>query len=87
MTSFTFHAHLQLVRCLLLKNSSDPAVAGAFALKANRERSFSRTWSAARELELLEPLVEHDVRFGGQQGREGLGLGHYLPRLQCVDSL
>ena len=79
LTSFTFHfKHLQLVRCCLLKNSRDPVVAGAFTLKAARERSFSRTWSASQELEKLGPLVEHEVRFGGQQGREGLGVGRYF---------
>ena len=60
LTSFTFHfKHLQLVRCCLLKNSRDPVVAGAFTLKAARERSFSRTWSASQELEKLGLLVEH----------------------------
>src|SRR6185312_9600456 len=81
LTSFTFHfKHLQLVRCCLLKNSSDPAVAGAFALKASRESSFSRTWSASLEFDSLSPLVAHNIRFAGQQGRQGLGFGRYIPR-------
>jgi hypothetical protein len=86
LTSFTFHfKHLQLVRCCLLKNSRDPAVAGAFTHKANRERSFSRTWSASRELESLGPVVEHELRFAGQQGREGLGFGRYLAHPSLVE--
>jgi hypothetical protein len=79
LTSFTFHfKHLQLVRCCLLKNSPDPIVAGAYSQKASRERSFSRTWCASRELEALGPVVEHEIRFGGQSGRAGLGNGHYV---------
>ena len=87
LTSFTFHfKHLQLVRCCLLKNSHDPVVAGAFALRAARESSFSRTWSASQQLETLGPLVEHEVRFGGQQGREGLGAGRYFANPTFRDS-
>jgi hypothetical protein len=79
LTSFTFHyKHLQLVRCVLLKNSRDATVANTYAHKASRERSFTRTWCASRELETLGPLVEHEIRFGGQQGREGLGNGHFV---------
>jgi hypothetical protein len=69
----------------LLKNSRDPAVAGAFAHKAARERSFTRTWSASRELESLSPLVEHEIRFAGQQNREGLGVGRYLAQPSLID--
>ena len=68
LTSFTFHfKHLQLVRCCLLKHSRDPLVAGVYQAKATREQSWSRTWSATRELESLGPLVEHELCFGGQQ--------------------
>ena len=41
---------------------------------------FSRTWCASRELENLDPLVEHELRFGGQRGREGLGIGRYVAK-------
>ena len=69
----------------LLKNSKDPAVAGAFALKADRERSFSRIWSASRQLESFGALVDHELRFGGQQGREGLGVGRYFSSPSLTD--
>jgi hypothetical protein len=79
LTSFTFHfKHLQLVRCCLLKHSTDPAVAGAYILKTSRESSFSRTWCATSELETLGPAVEHEIRFGGQNSHEGLGHGRYI---------
>ena len=81
LTSFTFHfKHLQLVRCCLLKNSRDPTVTGAYTHKVDRERSFTRTWCASREIESLDPLVEHELRFGGQHGREGLGIGRYIAK-------
>jgi hypothetical protein len=67
------------VRCCLLKNSRDPTVSGAYTRKASRECAFSRTWCASRELETLEPSIEHEIRFGGQHGREGLGNGRYNP--------
>ena len=79
LTSFTFsYKHLQLVRCSLLKHSSDPVVSGAYALKSEREAAQGRVWSAARELEALGPLLEHEQRFGGQGDRKGLGAGRYL---------
>jgi hypothetical protein len=79
LTSFTFHyKHLQLVRCCLLKNSSDPVVRGAYKVRAGREESFTHVWSAARNLETMGHLLEHKQRFGGQKDRVGLGAGRYV---------
>jgi hypothetical protein len=79
LTSFTFHyKHLQLVRCCLLKNSSDPVVRGAYKVRAGREESFTHVWSAALNLETMDHLLEHKQRFGGQKDRVGLGAGRYV---------
>jgi hypothetical protein len=75
LTSFTFQfKHLQLVRCCLLKNSSDPLVRSVYTAKSSRESTFSRTWAATRVLEELSPEVDHQLKFAGQQDRAGLGL-------------
>ena len=35
--------------------------------------AFSRCWSGPSELETLEPIAEHSLRFAGQVGTAGLG--------------
>jgi hypothetical protein len=68
LTSITLcYKHMQLVKCCLLQNSSDPKV------RKDRVTSFTARWSGPKALEQLIPIAEHNLKFAGQVGTSGLG--------------
>jgi hypothetical protein len=74
LTSIEHHyQHMQLVKCCLLENSSDPKVQALYKLRKDRVSSFTRRWAAPKELLHLEPIADHNLKFAGQTGRAGLG--------------
>ena len=81
LTSIEFHfEHLQLVKCCLLENSSDETIKAIYQIRKARVGSFTSRWAAPNELEKLEPIVEHNLRYAGQTGHAGLGSQreHYI---------
>src|SRR5688572_7252202 len=64
---------MQLVKCCLLENSSDPVVRDVYEIRKNRVTSFTARWSGPKALEELMSVAEHRLKFAGQVGTSGLG--------------
>ena len=74
LTSLEHHyMHLQVVKCSLLENSKDVDVRAIYEQRKARLSAFANRWSGPKELESLEPIVDHKLRFAGQTGTSGLG--------------
>ena len=74
LTSLTMcYKKLQLVKCCLLKYSSDPTVREIYEMKKKRVIGFTERWSGPKALETLIPVAEHNIQFAGQVGTAGLG--------------
>ena len=57
LTSLTVcYKKLQLVKCCLLKFSSDPVIKEIYGIKKDRVISFSERWSGPKALEMLIPV-------------------------------
>lgn len=82
LTSLEQHyLHLQVVKCSLFKNSNDEAIREIYTARKARVAEFTRRWSGPNELEKLEPVADHNLRFSGQIGTAGLGMRkseHYI---------
>ena len=82
LTSITMcYKKLQLVKCCLLKDSSDLTIKEIYEIKNKRVISFSDRWSGPKALETLIPMAEHNLQFAGQVGTSGLGAnkgGRYI---------
>ena len=68
---------MQLVKCCLLENSNDESIRAIYQSKRARVINFAGRWSAAQERLQLDAAVEHDIRFGSQDNKVGLGSGNY----------
>ena len=67
---------MNVVKCLLLKNSDDQDIKNIYDLRVKREASLS-TWKATQETTEVEQIVKHNLRFAGQTHRLGLGNNCY----------
>jgi hypothetical protein len=61
------------VKCCLLENSQDNDVRAIYELRKSRVIEHNNRWSGPKEIQKLEPIVEHNFRFAGQTGTQGLG--------------
>ena len=66
------------VYCHLLKYSQDPSVRAVYLAKERRNLKVTRVWKATTMLSKTESVVEHNMKFAGQQGHAGLGNGNYI---------
>jgi len=73
------YKHMQLVKCCLLENSTDPIVRDVYALKKEHVSAFTSRWTAPKALADLLPVAEHNLQFAGQVGRSGLGSNRAAP--------
>ena len=74
LTSLEYHfEHLQLVKCCLLENSKDETTQAIYKHHKERVQNISSRWKASVELAKIDPVVDHNIHFSGQSGREGLG--------------
>ena len=61
------------MKCCLLENSEDELTQQIYSRRRERLKGQSSRWLASNELQKLEPVVDHTLRFAGQTGRTGLG--------------
>jgi len=83
LTSLEYHfEHLQLVKCCLLENSKDETTQAIYKHHKERVQNISSRWKASVELAKIDPVVDHNIHFSGQSGREGLGFvkSHYIAK-------
>ena len=77
LTSIICHfKRMNIVKCLLLKNSDDKDIRDIYNRRVERESKLS-TWKATQETTKVEQAVNHRLRFVGQTHRKGLGHGCY----------
>ena len=67
---------MNVIKCLLLKNSDDEDIKNIYARRVEREANLS-TWKATQETTEAEQIVKHNLCFAGQTHRRGLGNGYY----------
>ena len=74
ITSLELHyKRMQVVKCCLLENSQDQDIRAIYELRKSRVVEYNNRWSGPKEVQMLEPIVEHNFRFAGQTGTAGLG--------------
>jgi hypothetical protein len=81
LTSVVVHfERMQLIRCALLKNSSDPKVQAVYQqMEARHTLEKNRIWRPTRQMSSVESRVTLSLRFPRVEGRQGLGAGVYNP--------
>lgn len=77
LTSIICHfKRMNVVKCLLLKNSEDEDIRNIYHRRVERESKIS-TWKATKETTKVEQVINHRFRFAGQTHRQGLGNDYY----------
>ena len=81
LTSVVGHfVRMQMIRCSLLKNSSDPSIRSTYAqVTARHAREKDRIWRPTRKLADADSRVDLSLRFPRVEGRQGLGAGVFNP--------
>ena len=69
---------MQIIKCNLLENSSDPVVRDIYNMKKKRVAGFQKRWVASRVTSELTADADLSLRFPTQKGRSGLGSGNFV---------
>ena len=78
LTSVADHfVRMQLIRCCLLANSSDPSVVEVFQLKTAKVSTFKKKWAANNVFVEVSEHADFNQRFQSQSTKLGLGHGKY----------
>ncbi len=74
ITSLELHyKRMQVVKCCLLENSQAENVRAIYEQRKSRVIEYNNRWSGPKEVQGLDPIVEHSFRFAGQTGTIELG--------------
>ena len=69
---------MQITKSHLLQNSSDPTIRSLYQHCSKRESSFRHKNLGSHFLSTITPIVNYNIKFQGQQTRQGLGTGRYV---------
>ena len=76
---------MQIIKCNLLENSSDPVVREVYQRKAKRVAGFDKRWIASKVAQHVAADADLALRFPTQEGRTGLGAGNFIGNPSTVD--
>ena len=80
MTSISDHyQRMQIVKCELLRNSKDLSIQELFKTREACNARLTRVWKASNVASVAKAEVELELKFPGQENRQGLGFGKYDP--------
>ena len=74
-----FYQRMQLVKCELLRNSTDPNVQKLYETRQTRNQSVRRVWKATNLATTVNAEVDLDLKFPAQESHKGLGFGNFNP--------
>ena len=74
-----FYQRMQLVKCELLRNSTDPNVQKLYETRQTRNQSVKRVWKATNLATTVNAEVDLDLKFPAQESHKGLGFGNFNP--------
>jgi hypothetical protein len=64
MTSLELHyQRMQATKCCLLENSQDEKVQAIYENYRIQKQAHEKRWSGPKELAILEPIAEHNLRY------------------------
>lgn len=70
---------MQLIKCQLLQNSKDPTIQELYKNREKLNEKLSRVWRATKVSKTINSEVDLNLKFPSQEGRQGLGFGHFNP--------
>jgi hypothetical protein len=86
LTSVTLHFEkMQVIKCSILKHSTDVDVNRIYGQKEKRESSFKTIWRPSKVISSVEEEVKLKLLFPTQDGRQGLGAGNFNPNPSVQD--
>ena len=78
LTSVTSHfERMQIIKCSLLKHSSDTVISSMYNRMEEREAKFVKRWCPTKVLSAAESETKLRLLFPTQDGRAGLGAGNF----------
>lgn len=75
----THYQQMQIVKCELLRNSTDPSIRNLYETREALDAKLTRVWKASKALTVANAEVELDLKFPSQVGQAGLGFGNFDP--------
>lgn len=75
---------MQLVKCELLKNSTDLSIVKLYKNKETVNSKLSRVWRASNLAQIANAEVNLELQFPNQINRAGLGFGNFNPNPSAV---
>ena len=72
----SFFMRMQVTKCHLLENSADGDIRLLYEQRMTQEAPLT-VWRPTQTLREAEAVVDHKLKFPGQQGRLGLGHGSF----------
>ena len=70
---------MQLIKCLLLQNAIEPSVQFIYKNREVKNAALMRTWRATKLLQVANAEVDLNLKFPGQNNRQGIGSGNFNP--------
>ena len=80
LTSIVDHfERMQVIKCSLLQNSIDPSVQTIYKNREIKNSNLTRTWRATKLLQVANAEVDLNLKFPGQNNRQGIGSRNFNP--------
>ena len=80
LTSIVDHfERMQVIKCSLLQNSIDPSVQTIYKNREIKNSNLTRTWRATKLLQVANAEVDLNLKFPGQNNKQGIGSGKFNP--------